>query len=432
MHLKFRVLREQVRSSLFYVPMLFVIGGFALGQLALAIDERVHHVGPILAATVDSARAVLSIVAGATISFAGIAFSVSLLLISLSSSQYSPRVVHGLFRDPHNKRVMGVVIGTFTYCLIVLRAVRGPLEEAGQPVVPSISIALAVVLGVVAILSIIAFISHSAHTMDVSEILHDVTEEALKSIRSQWSKVDEESDAAGAIESLGDDAFAIEFDRDGWVQEVDTDGLLAAIAPGTTLELETVPGRYAIPGTPIARVLPAPEDPKALCRAVRGAVSVGRTRTMRGDPTYGVRLLADVALKALSPGINDPTTAQDAMFHLGTLVRELLSRSAPARRRVGDRGRVVLLADNVTHREVVTLAFDEVRLASAGQPTVQIYLLELLRLLLVALKDAPTETIAALRQQAELIADLNDRADLPDADRDRVTAAFVHRFGDRK
>jgi uncharacterized membrane protein len=112
---------------------------------------------------VDSARAVLGVIAGATIAFAGIAFSVSLLLISQSSSQYSPRVVHGLFRDPFNKRVMGVVIGTFTYCLVVLRAVRSPLDGVGNAVIPSLSIAVALLLGITTILSIVGFISHAAH-----------------------------------------------------------------------------------------------------------------------------------------------------------------------------------------------------------------------------------------------------------------------------
>lgn len=150
---KLRTAQEHVRGSLFYVPMLFIIGAVVVGEVALAVDARVEGIPDRLTATVDSARQVLSVIAGATLTFAAIAFSVSLLLISLASSQYSPRVVHGLFRDPFNKRVMGVVVGTFTYCLIVLRSVRGPLEQSGDPIVPSISILLAVVLGVVSILS---------------------------------------------------------------------------------------------------------------------------------------------------------------------------------------------------------------------------------------------------------------------------------------
>ena len=106
----------------------------------LAVDR---HVDTTLAdlplgftSTVESARTLLGVIAGATISFAGIAFSVSLLIIQLASSQYSPRVVHTLFRDPFNKRVMALVVGTFTYCVVVLRSVRSALDPGGDPVDP--------------------------------------------------------------------------------------------------------------------------------------------------------------------------------------------------------------------------------------------------------------------------------------------------------
>ena len=158
--------------------MLAVIAATGLGVASLAVDR---HVDTTLAdlplgftSTVESARTLLGVIAGATISFAGIAFSVSLLIIQLASSQYSPRVVHTLFRDPYNKRVMALVVGTFTYCVVVLRSVRSALEQGGDPVVPNISVAIAVVLGIATILAIVAFINHSAHAMDVSEILERI------------------------------------------------------------------------------------------------------------------------------------------------------------------------------------------------------------------------------------------------------------------
>lgn len=398
-----------------------------LGQAALAVDGRIDGLAAGLTATVDSARAVLQIVAGATISFAGIAFSVSLLLISLASSQYSPRVVHGLFRDPFNKRIMGVVVGTFTYCLIVLRAVRGPLEEGGtSAVVPSLSIVVAVVLGVVAILSIVAFISHSAHSMDVSRILDRVTEEALDEIRAQWP------DEAGAPEQglleLADTAsFQVRFDGHGWVEHLDVEALLGALEPDATMHVQTVAGRYAIAGTPICAIVPEPSDVDAAREAVRAAVGVGPTRTMRDDVTYGVRQLVDVALKALSPGINDPTTAQDAIFHLGTVVGELLRRQPPPRRHDGPDRRVVYLHEGTTHDDVVNLAFDELRLASQELPDVQIYLLEVLRLLRDVVDDPGV--VDALRDQAVLIAEEAARSDALAHDRARVRDAHAKRFG---
>lgn len=431
MIIRLRSIREKLKSSLFYTPMLLTLVGLGLGQLFLWVDKQVTDIPTGLTATVDSARAVLGVIAGATIAFAGTAFSVSLLLISLSSSQYSPRVVHGLFRDPFNKRVMGVVIGTFTYCLVVLRAVRSPLEDGGNAVVPSLSIAMAVLLGITTLLAIVGFISHAAHSMDISKILHGVTEAAIEQVSAQWG--DEGKAGPGRDETAGerapDDAFAITFERHGWVQQIDRDALLGALEPGATMWLDTVAGRYAITATPLCWITPPPSDPELVERRVRDAVAVGQTRTAQDDVTYGVRQLADVALKALSPGINDPTTAQDAMFHLGALVRELLVRPVPGRRLSGEEGRALVMSQACTHAEAVGLAFDEIRLASAGMPTVQIYLLEILHLLADSLGSAATaETVAALRRQADLVLELNDMADLPALDRERVRSAHRARF----
>ncbi len=423
---RFQLLRDRLNSSLFFVPMLYVLGGVVLGELALRLDANVDGVPDRLTATVDSARNVLSVVAGASLAFAGIAFSVSLLLISLASSQYSPRVVHGLFRDPFNKRIMGVVIGVFTYCLVVMRAVRGPLEDSGTPVAPSLSILLAVVLGIVSIMSIVAFISHSAHTMDVSRILHGVTTEAIDQIEQRWpERVDgRDHPVEGNVSA---DGFAITFDGHGWVQQIDADALLSALEPNSRMWLDTAPGRYAIPNIPICTISPRPSDEEGVARRVRNAVIIGETRTMQQDVTYGVRQLADVALKALSPGINDPTTAQDALFHLGTVVRELLARQPPPRLTTDDDDRSVLRLQDPTHEELVALAFDEVRLAASGQPTVLIYLLEILHLLSLSLSANPTAK-AALIRQADLVLAVVDLAELPGADHDRVRQAHRRRF----
>ena len=451
MTVRLRALQERLRGSLFFVPMLFVVGAVVVGEAMLLLDERVDDVPRRLTSTVDSARSVLALVGGATMTFAGIAFSVSLLLIAQASSQYSPRVVHGLFRDPFNKRVIGVVVGTFTYCLVVMRAVRGPLEDGREPTIPNLAVAFAVLLGIVAILSTVAFISHVAHTLDVSTILHRVTEESIAQVRASWPESADDADeshGAGASTDTRasteapdptDDALVIAFTAQGWVQQIDDDRLLAGIPPGTTLHLDTAAGRYAISGTPIAHWWPAPTGPDAAAREqagaaaeelVRSAIVIGDTRTLQQDVSYGVRQIADVALKALSPGVNDPTTAQDAMFHLASVLEEILRRDPPARRRLGDDGRVLVRGQALTHAEAIDLAFDEVRLAAASQPTVLVYLLEILEQLVVAIGDRGDrrDAVDALRRQAGLILDTVARADLPDADAERVRFAYTHRF----
>ena len=430
---RFKSWGDRLRSSLFFIPMLCVIGGVFLGEAMLVVDALVTGISPRLTATVDSARTVLTTVASATLTFAGIAFSVSLLLISLASSQYSPRVVHGMFRDPFNKRVMGLVIGTFTYCLVVLRAVRAAAEGAGDAIVPSISILFAVVLGIASILAIIAFINHAAHSMDVSSILRRVTEEVLAQASSAWPEPDAESSpVAGREEStpVPEGAVPVPFSRYGWVQNVDYEALVAVLPPGAWAWLETFAGHYAMQNTAVCHVFPAPEDIADLGDAIRAAVTVGESRTLQQDMAYGVRQLTDVALKAMSPGINDPTTAHDAISHLGTVLANLLSRQPPAVRWSGKEGRVLLVPHATTHKQLVGLAFDEVRIASAEQPTVLIYLLDVLHHIEQSLEGLHRPyAVLALRGQADLIRAMNETADVLEPDRERVRVAYAQRYG---
>lgn len=424
---------ERLRASLFFVPMLGVVSAVAIALVGIELDSRLDT-GPgdlplALASTVESARAVLSVIAGATITFAGVAFSVSLLTIQLASSQYSPRVVHTLFRDPFNRRIMALVVATFTYCVIVLRAVRSALEDGGEPVVPTLSVSFAVLLGIATILAIVAFINHAAHSMDVSEILERVRREAVEYVKGEWVEVDE-----APMTPLGDlDAEAetcmVRFDRAGWVQQLDVRGLLESLPPGTTMRLETFPGRYAIEGTPLATITPPIDGLPTVARRVCAAVAIGDTRTMQQDASYGLRLLADVALKALSPGINDPTTAQDAIFHAAAVLVELLVRNPPPQERTDTDGRRLLLPQQHTHDELIWLTFDEVRRAAADQPTVCIYLLEALELLKEALDAAGlSERTPALVEQAALVVAGCEATEVLAADLRLVQAAFEKRF----
>ena len=349
MTLGFSAFVERVRGSLFVVPMLFVVGGVVAGLLGIEADRRLEvDVGSLplgFTSTVQSARAVLSTVAGATITVAGIAFSVSLLTIQLASSQYSPRVVSGLFRDPFNKRVIGMVVGTFAYCLVVLRSVRSAVEQQGHAVVPNLSVGVGVLLGIASILAVIAFINHNAHAMDISEILDGVTNDAIAAVERDWTvdlpDVTSRLAAGPAPPGAG---CCITLERNGWVQLLDHQQLLELAPEGGAVRLETGVGRYAIVGAPLCTIWPAPEQSEFddVERRARRAVHVGVTRTLQQDVSYGIRQLVDVALKALSPGINDPTTAQDAIFHLAAVLRTMLD-APPPRAEIEAEGRRLLL-----------------------------------------------------------------------------------------
>ena len=411
---------------------------FAIAAAALSVsidsnfDPETTDLPLGFTSTVESARALLSTIAGATIAFAGIAFSVSLLVIQLASSQYSPRVVHTLFRDPFNKRVMAAVVGTFTYCLMVLRSVRSPVEEGSDPVIPNLSVAVAVALGILAILAVVAFIDHNAHAMDISEVLERVKGESIAQIRKEWEPNESQHPSGdGSPAAVADGpSTVVRFDASGWVQEIDTEALTRCVPDGATLTLRTRAGRYAVAGTTLCTISPPLRDSGPVEEAVRAAVLIGTTRTMQQDVSHGLRQLADVALRALSPGVNDPTTAQDAIFHSTAVLAELHRRMPPVATQSLPGGGRLVMPHTHSHHELLRLAFDEVRRAAAPHPTVCIYLLEALRLLRESADASGRRGISTgIAEQAELVVLGCEAQGLLPADVDEVRRAYRARFG---
>ncbi len=435
MRLRLSAIGERLRTSLFVLPTAAVVLAIALAALTVTIDSRFDSVTTDLplgfSSTVESARALLSTIAGATIAFAGIAISVSLLVIQMASSQYSPRVVHTLFRDPFNRRVMAAVVGTFTYCLIVLRAVRSPLEEGSDPVTPNLSVAVAVVLGILAILAVVAFIDHNAHAMDISEILERVKRESIAQISAEWEPVGGEPHSLGAPpEAVADgQSTVVRFHSSGWVQQIDTDVLMRCPPDGATITVLTRAGRYAIEGTALGTISPPMTDPGPVEDELRAAVVLGRTRTLQQDVSLGLRQLADVALRALSPGINDPTTAQDAIFHSTAVLAELYRRVPPPISRPRPGGGWLVMPHLHSHDDLVRLAFNEVRRVAAPHPAVCIYLLEALHLLGDAAQEAtPNRMPAVIVEQAKLVVEGAEAEGLIPTDIDDVRRAYALRF----
>jgi uncharacterized membrane protein len=221
----------------------------------------------------------------------------------------------------------------------------------------------------------------------------------------------------------GQSVTVVRFDDDGWVQHIDRRGLLALTEPGSTIRLETETGRYAIRGTALCTIWPAVDGDRLeeVTTGARRRVGVGSTRTISDDPRFGIRQLVDVALRALSPGINDPTTAQDAIFHLGTvLVALLTSPPAPAAYR-DDLDRHLLAPHVLTDDDMAELALAELRGAAANLPGVAVYLLQMVGLVMdAATANGGGDRVEAFRRQARLIVDTITASDVLEADRRRV------------
>ena len=467
---------EIITTSMFFSPMMAVLSaivlGIALGFLDNYLTDNGFEAPSALKTSVDGARSLLSTVAGATISFAGTAFSVSLLVIQLGASQYSPRIIHTLFKDPFNRRIVALTVGTFTYCLVVIRSVDGDAQDPDT--VPNISVAIAVILGILSILAIVAFIDHNAHVMDISQLLETVTRDTVAQIRTSWrEEYDEDGDenkqnptAKGqndngdqkpanvkGEESMAEkleDCHVVRYRSSGWVQEVDLEALKSLVPENGFIRLHTLAGRYAIPGSAVCSVYPTPAkadpdnntDPNqtyeetavseldAFDDQVLDAVMIGVSRTMRSDASYGLRQLVDVTLRALSPGVNDPTTAQDGIFHAAAVVIEFLQRVPPQSIIETDSGGKLYINEQHDYDSIVRLAYDEVRRCAQSSPTVGLYLLESLRLIRDSLvASGLPERAPEIERQARLVEEGVRIANHVEEDYTFISEARQERFG---
>ncbi|HEU5301195.1 MAG TPA: DUF2254 domain-containing protein [Acidimicrobiia bacterium] len=414
---------ESFRLNLAFVPMLFVIGavgvGFATVWLDIELGEQSVRFPLLLTSTVDSARAVLATIAGATITFAAIVFSVSLLMLQQTTTQFSSRVLAWFYRDSFTKRVMGTAAGTFAYCLVVLRSVRQPIDSGGTAVIPRVSVLVAVTLGILSVLMILAFINHVAHSMEAGEVIRRITEEA----RAQIVRLCPH--AAGTAPPIpvegsrpAGDSLDVVAEDDGWVQHVDADRLIAIAPRDGVVMLDAGVGTFVAKGQRVCTIRPRPEDGTAYSAdEVRRAVHLGRTRTPAQDMALGFRQLVDIALRALSPGVHDPTTAVESVSHIGSLLRELLGRDLPPRIVAGEEGRRLFRPHDFDHADYVGLAFDQVRRASTSEPVVGTAILASIEDLVTDLEGGDlNERARLLRDEAQLVVDGLRRGGLRAAD----------------
>ena len=330
MIVRFRAASEAVRNSLFFVPVLCVLLGIALAAGMLELDRRVRlePAPSLLRFTVESARELLGTVAAAIITVSGIVFALTGLSVQLASSQFSPRVVRGFLRDRNAQVSIGFMVGTFTYSLVVLRAVRS--VEGGPDVVPALSTALALGLTVAAVVAIVGFVSRTAHRLQSSQLIRGVAEETLGAVASQLPERGHGRAGDGPrVPVPPEPEWRVRARSTGWVAQISPGQLLELLPPGGVARVEVRVGQFVHPGRRLCSVWGEAGARDNFERKVNRAFDVEVSRMMHQDIGFGIRQIVDIALRALSPGVNDPTTAHECIVHLGAISYEILRRDLP-------------------------------------------------------------------------------------------------------
>jgi uncharacterized membrane protein len=382
-----------LRSSLWFVPSLLV--AFAVNLAAALVhvetllpDEGIPRLARLLTNSADGARAMLAAVAGSMITVAGVVFSITIVTLSLASSQYSPRVLRGFMKDPTNQVVLGVFVGIFAYCIVVLGAIRTDQVQF----VPSLAVLVGAILSLVGIGFLIHFIHHTALAIQASNIVANVTDETLDAIERLYAgdTPDEERTAT----ALPDEWTPVRAERTGYVQRTDAEALVdLAAAHDVVIRTEVRAGDFVVAGSPLASVSGSRGPGRRFVRTLHRAFVIDRQRTVEQDPAWGIQQIVDVAAKAISPGINDSTTAVTCIEYLVPLVTRLARcRFPPAHRYRAGQVRLVLPGRGL--RELVSLAFDEIRHWAGGNPAVLRQLLAALEQLASTGADVPDANLS--------------------------------------
>lgn len=393
------------RESLFALPTLIVLAGVILAEATAYIDDFVG-VDRSLPFTVEmnsnGATWLLSTVAGATITTAGVVFSLTVVSLQLASSQFSPRVMRSFIRDRLSQTVIGLLVATFVFCVLVLRHISGdPTSNA-----PRVAMTVAIVLAVATVLLIIAYLNRLAYGLQVGEVVRTISDEADEVIAMIARQTADETPAPHVATPPPDARLAVTVIGDGWVTQAPSDHILAAVPPSTVVRLETRTGAYIHHGEILATIWPVPADRAKVRADLLSTVEIADIRTMQQDIDFGIRQLVDIALRALSSAINDPTTATDVVLRLGSLMRTLLTHDLPPASVAGTRDRILLRPWDLTYDEYIAHAFDQIRQACTKHPQVVSTVLRVLRMLIQHARSAGRdEHVPALQHQIDLLMD---------------------------
>jgi uncharacterized membrane protein len=404
---------DDLRDSLWLVPAAMIVGAVVLALVLVEVETPDWFPGVLtFGGTPEGARAVLSELAGATITVTGLVFSLTVIALQMAASQFTPRVLRTFLADRRTQVVLGGLLASAVYDVMVLRTVRSTGDEV-ELFVPGLAVTVALLLAGVAVGLLVFFLHHVTSQLRVDLVMGKIAAETHLQLRKLDAPRDRLPDHAPPEPPPG--ARTVVARRSGYVQTVDVDAL-ADIARdhGVRLRLRPGIGEAVSAGTTLAWTWPATagvdgraDDHQELTRRTHGALHLGPDRTESHDLTFGLQQLTDIAVKALSPSINDPTTARQAVEHLAAVLVELADHPLGADLVEDDDSQVRAAVPRPTFAAHVAMCTEPIRRYGREEPTV-------LRSLAGLLTDL-----------AERVADHADRAAAVATELDRLAACTI-------
>ena len=410
-----RKILDTLRESLWFVPALWVLVCAAAALGVVTIERGLApgwggDVALVFSGGPEGARGLLSAIASSMVTVVGVVFSITIVALQLASAQYSPRVLRNFMRDRASQMTLGSLMGTFVYSLLVLRVVR-TADGSREEFVPFAAVTGAVVLAIVAVALVVYFIHHIATRMQVSQITATVTHETLEEIERQSTGDDaSRGDVPTQAVTPASPARVVPAARSGYLQYVEVDALRdLAEDEDIVVALDAKPGAWVQRHAPLFRVWGAGSS-QDLSDRLHRHVSVGDDRVVYQDPEFGIQQLVDIGVKALSPGINDPTTARNVLHRLVEILVAAGRTQLVPQEHVGSDGTLRLRVARPDFGELARTAFEEMHHFGRDVPSVARALGQSLDTIEGAVHDGNKRAIAQLRLALSLSASAETRS----------------------
>ena len=422
--------REAIRTNLWVVPAFGIVAVVALFAVTYSVDRAAYNghlqlPSWVLSGTADAARMILTTIAAALITVVGIVFSITIVALTLASTQFGPRMLRNFVRDPGTQLTLGAFVATFCYTVITLVSVSpGPRGDF----VPHLSITVVLVMTLADVGVLIYFLNHIATMIQLPVVIAGIASTLANEISAQERGGSFGLGAARGPSSeelltrLEESGTEIRTPRSGYLQVIRNESLVKiATSAEAVIHLPYRPGHFLVAGQVVARVWPADAASYVEENLVRGHIT-GPYRTLTQDISFGFDQLVEIALRALSPAVNDTFTALTCIDWIGDCLCRISTSWRPQRIRRDSTGHIRVIAYQADFDRLVERAFEKIRQASDGMPAVMIRQLESLAKIIDQTPDSGRR--ATLLRQAERIQRASLRSVAEAADRDDVTRRY--------
>ncbi len=421
--------REALRTNLWLVPTVLIALAVVLfaGTYALdraAYDNAWHLPSFLIRGSADAARQLLTAIAAAVITVVTLVFSITIVTLTLASTQFGPRMLRNFIRDRITQVTLGSFVATFVYAILVLVSI-GPGSHG--EFVPHISITVTMALVIIDVAILVVFIDHIAKSIQLPQVIASIARDLAGAIEGEGDIPAGGPRKAGPslaelLARLESDSATLRAPRSGYLQYVSIQRLISiSTRSNAVIRLLHRAGHFVVEGEPLAEVWPREAAP-LVARALGGAHATGPHRTLTQDPAFAVDQLVEIAIRALSPAVNDTFTAIACIDWLGDGLSKLAAQWNPASVHRDPQGHTRVISVSVSFQRLVERSHDKIRQASRGMPAVMIRQLDGLRKVMARV--STDERRALLVKQAEMILRVSEESVPEPSDRADVRRRY--------